>query len=217
MESLQDLERRIAGARSAQAAARTVSAPCIIPLAGPWICRRVAVVGNGGIALELMALLRGIEVVWAVKHEHIGDAFFDRDAAEFLLEELQAQHAQQGGAKRLKLYDDAAAAAPAAGARAGADQREGSGSRAGASGRPQPAVVRSVHGHAVGPRWSEGLRELLDSTRAGRATKLRLETGCEVASVEDGPEGWPVRLRLVSASLLLPCCAPVVLLQCIPG
>lgn len=35
--------------------------------------------------------LRGVDVVWAMKHGHIGDAFFDLDAAQFLLEELQQQ------------------------------------------------------------------------------------------------------------------------------
>lgn len=30
--------------------------------------------------------LRGLDVTWVVRHDHIGDAFFDADAAEFLLE-----------------------------------------------------------------------------------------------------------------------------------
>jgi len=45
--------------------------------------RRLLLVGNGGIALELvdaLALLPHLEVVWAVRHKEIGDAFFDTDA-----------------------------------------------------------------------------------------------------------------------------------------
>lgn len=35
------------------------------------------------------------QIVWAVKHGHIGDAFFDLDAAAFLLRELQYERTQQ--------------------------------------------------------------------------------------------------------------------------
>lgn len=55
---------------------------------------RVMVVGNGGIALELVSALRGVQVVWSLKHGHIGDAFFDLDAAAFLLTEM-AQHQER--------------------------------------------------------------------------------------------------------------------------
>lgn len=32
-----------------------------------------------------------MQVVWVARHSHIGDAFFDLDAAEFLLDELKAE------------------------------------------------------------------------------------------------------------------------------
>ena len=51
--------------------------------------RRIVLVGNGGIALELAHALQSVEVVWALKHSHIGDAFFDYDAAGFLKTELE--------------------------------------------------------------------------------------------------------------------------------
>ncbi|KAK9817209.1 hypothetical protein WJX72_011100 [[Myrmecia] bisecta] len=53
--------------------------------------RRLVLVGNGGIALELVNALRDVEVVWVMKHGHIGDAFLDVDAATFLLQHLQGQ------------------------------------------------------------------------------------------------------------------------------
>lgn len=34
--------------------------------------------------------LRDVETVWAVRNQHIGDAFFDVDAARFLLQHLQS-------------------------------------------------------------------------------------------------------------------------------
>ncbi len=30
-----------------------------------------------------------MQVVWVARHSHIGDAFFDRDAADYLLSELK--------------------------------------------------------------------------------------------------------------------------------
>ncbi|KAA6429030.1 MAG: hypothetical protein FRX49_01140 [Trebouxia sp. A1-2] len=50
--------------------------------------RRIVLVGNGGIALEVAHALSAVEVIWAVKHKHIGDAFFDLDAAAFLCSQL---------------------------------------------------------------------------------------------------------------------------------
>lgn len=52
--------------------------------------RRVAVVGSGGVALELVGTLGGVDLFWAVRGPHVGDAFFDSDASEFLLRRLRA-------------------------------------------------------------------------------------------------------------------------------
>lgn len=45
--------------------------------------------------LSFSGAVRDVEVVWVLKHGHIGDAFFDVDAAEFLLAELQHQQLTQ--------------------------------------------------------------------------------------------------------------------------
>uniref|UniRef100_A0A1I8H3N9 Pyr_redox_2 domain-containing protein n=1 Tax=Macrostomum lignano TaxID=282301 RepID=A0A1I8H3N9_9PLAT len=58
-------------------------------------CRRVLVVGNGGIATELVYELRNVDVVWAVRQDSIGAVFFDAGAAQFLLPSL----ARPGGAR----------------------------------------------------------------------------------------------------------------------
>ncbi|XP_063786159.1 pyridine nucleotide-disulfide oxidoreductase domain-containing protein 1 [Pseudophryne corroboree] len=52
--------------------------------------RRVLVVGNGGIALELVYEIEGCEVIWAVKDKSIGNTFFDPGAAEFLIPQLKS-------------------------------------------------------------------------------------------------------------------------------
>ena len=49
---------------------------------------KLLVVGNGGIALDIVAGVRGVDVCWVVKHESIGDAFFDGECGAFLEEEL---------------------------------------------------------------------------------------------------------------------------------
>lgn len=50
--------------------------------------KRIVVVGNGGIAMELVYSLKNIEVVWIIRDKSIGKTFFDGGAAEFLLSNL---------------------------------------------------------------------------------------------------------------------------------
>lgn len=56
--------------------------------------RRALIVGNGGIAMEVAHEIVGVEVVWAVRERHAGNAFFDEGASSFLLPDL----AQDGAA-----------------------------------------------------------------------------------------------------------------------
>eukprot|EP00624_Nannochloropsis_granulata_P005836 evm.model.NODE_4170_length_6426_cov_20.221910.3 len=51
--------------------------------------RRVLVLGNGGIALELVHEVTGCELVWAVKDTYVGNTFFDHTASGFVLPELE--------------------------------------------------------------------------------------------------------------------------------
>lgn len=50
--------------------------------------RRVVVVGNGGIATELIHEIQGVDIIWAVKDKHISAAFVDPGAAEFFQHRL---------------------------------------------------------------------------------------------------------------------------------
>ncbi|XP_058883862.1 pyridine nucleotide-disulfide oxidoreductase domain-containing protein 1-like [Acipenser ruthenus] len=52
--------------------------------------RRIAVVGNGGIALELVYEIEGCEMTWAVKDKAMGNTFFDAGAAQFLVPQLES-------------------------------------------------------------------------------------------------------------------------------
>lgn len=50
--------------------------------------KRIVVVGNGGIATELVHDISGLEVIWAIKDKHISAAFVDPGAAQFFQEKL---------------------------------------------------------------------------------------------------------------------------------
>jgi NAD(P)H-nitrite reductase large subunit len=47
--------------------------------------KRVCVLGNGGIATELIYELKNIDVIWVIRDKYIASAFVDSGAAEFLM------------------------------------------------------------------------------------------------------------------------------------
>ena len=47
--------------------------------------RRIAVVGNGGIAMEFVHHVRDCQVFWVIKDSHVGNAFFDEQTSEALM------------------------------------------------------------------------------------------------------------------------------------
>lgn len=51
--------------------------------------RRIVVVGNGGIATELVHEVEGVEIIWAIKDKHISATFVDPGAAKFFQEQLK--------------------------------------------------------------------------------------------------------------------------------
>ncbi|GBF99943.1 hypothetical protein Rsub_12636 [Raphidocelis subcapitata] len=157
-ESVQDFAARLAGAH------------------------RVVVVGNGGIALELVGEVRGVEVVWALRHAHIGDAFFDADAAQFLLGELTAaQRARRGGEGAQQ--DERQGGPEGQGSEAQCAERRESGAAAGSSGRgggggggaPAGQGGRRL-GAALGPKWSDALPH-------GAPANVRIERHATVLGV----------------------------------
>ncbi|RZF37930.1 hypothetical protein LSTR_LSTR005430 [Laodelphax striatellus] len=51
--------------------------------------QRIVVVGNGGIATEIVYELTGVEIVWVIKDNHISAPFIDPGAAEFFQDSLK--------------------------------------------------------------------------------------------------------------------------------
>ncbi|KAJ3374680.1 Pyridine nucleotide-disulfide oxidoreductase domain-containing protein 1 [Allomyces arbusculus] len=54
--------------------------------------RRIMVVGNGGIALELLNEIRRIPIVWAIKDNYLGNTFLDAEASAFFEPHLFTQN-----------------------------------------------------------------------------------------------------------------------------
>ncbi|XP_019631402.1 PREDICTED: pyridine nucleotide-disulfide oxidoreductase domain-containing protein 1-like [Branchiostoma belcheri] len=119
--------------------------------------RRVVIVGNGGIALELVYEIEGCEVIWAIKDDSIGNTFFDRGAAEFFLPHLTAAKCEEKKPlKRLKYtHTEPSVASP---------KRED-----------------AAMGGALGPDWKEGWR--MKGKQDQSAHQVHVEYQCEVQEV----------------------------------
>ncbi|XP_069618874.1 pyridine nucleotide-disulfide oxidoreductase domain-containing protein 1 isoform X1 [Ranitomeya imitator] len=119
--------------------------------------RRVLVVGNGGIALELVYEMEGCQVIWAIKDKSIGNTFFDAGAAEFLIPQLKSAKAEPPlTCKRTKYSTEGGAVLLISGR---TDRRFGS---------------------ALGPDWHDGV-DLRAAQEISRC--VHIETGCEVQTV----------------------------------
>ncbi|XP_026182603.1 pyridine nucleotide-disulfide oxidoreductase domain-containing protein 1 isoform X2 [Mastacembelus armatus] len=159
--------------------------------------RRIVVVGNGGIALELVYEVEGCEVIWAVKDKAIGNTFFDAGAAQFLIPSLEADKPQSAApCKRIRYTTEEPAA--------GASQTFTRGRilRGHGSGPTKP-------GSALGPDWHEGI-VLRGAEQVSR--RVTVEYQCEVEKIftfeellnspqqavkpENG--SWPVYIQLTN-------------------
>ncbi|XP_067162330.1 pyridine nucleotide-disulfide oxidoreductase domain-containing protein 1 isoform X2 [Apteryx mantelli] len=118
---------------------------------------RIVVVGNGGIALELVYEIEGCEVIWAIKDKAIGNTFFDAGAAEFLIPKLTAEKQETAMAcKRTKYTME------------GREKKE------------RPIAESDKLGSALGPDWHEGLH--LKGTKEF-SHKVHIEILCEVKKI----------------------------------
>ncbi|RWS31999.1 Pyridine nucleotide-disulfide oxidoreductase domain-containing protein 1-like protein [Leptotrombidium deliense] len=65
------------------------------------VAERVAIVGNGGIALELIHHIQNCELIWIVRDKSAGTTFFDAHAAHFLLSS-KCENTEYNLVRRLK-------------------------------------------------------------------------------------------------------------------
>ncbi|XP_072530299.1 pyridine nucleotide-disulfide oxidoreductase domain-containing protein 1 isoform X2 [Salminus brasiliensis] len=116
--------------------------------------KRMLVVGNGGIALELVYEVEGCEVIWAIKDKAIGNTFFDAGAAQFLIPSLEADKPEKAlPCKRARYTTDKATTST-----------EGS----------------KELGSALGPDWHEGI-SLRGTEEVSH--KVHVEYECEIEKV----------------------------------
>lgn len=160
--------------------------------------KRIVVVGNGGIALELVYEVEGCEVIWAVKDKAIGNTFFDAGAAQFLIPSLEADKPERAAPCKRPRYTTEEPA-PGAAQTFTADKnarRQGS--------------CSTEAGSALGPDWHEGLA-LRGAEQVSR--RVSLEYQCEVEKIFTSAEllnspqqtlrpenvgSWPVYIQLTN-------------------
>ncbi|XP_063073962.1 pyridine nucleotide-disulfide oxidoreductase domain-containing protein 1 [Engraulis encrasicolus] len=148
--------------------------------------RRIVVVGNGGIALELVYEVEGCEVVWAVKDKAIGNTFFDAGAAQFLIPTLDQDKPEKAlPCKRARYTTEPAT--------------DGAGR----------SVASRERGSALGPDWHEGI-SLRGAQKVSHKVTLEYQCGVEsISSQKDSshtpPAGhnteegtWPVYVKLTN-------------------
>jgi NADPH-dependent 2,4-dienoyl-CoA reductase/sulfur reductase-like enzyme len=131
---------------------------------------KVMVVGNGGIALDMVAGMRGVDVCWVVKHGGIGDAFFDGECGVFLEEELHGIRKDRRHADKKPRDAQRGILAPR-------------------SSTKQPVMG----GASVGPSWTGGLGR--DAAHVDTAYgDLVVEKNCEVTRIEKRGDVYRVEL-----------------------
>jgi hypothetical protein len=172
--------------------------------------RRVLVVGNGGIALELVQALqlRGLsssecEVVWVMKDAYIGNTFLDRASSAFLIPDLfpdadpEVPSSSAAGSS-----EDKSKTAP--------DSKDAKDSDKAASAAKKPLRLMTpaagdrsfkvmagsslsakggqrYQGGALGPEWQQHLRlpSAKPSDESKHTPKLTLEFSCDVTRCTD--------------------------------
>lgn len=143
--------------------------------------RRILVVGNGGIATELVHEIDGLEVIWVIKDKHISATFVDPGAAEFFQDKLfknedKKTTNEKAETKRIKY-----------------------------------TIIEgktSKNGPALGPDWHS--KFAIKGANSSLPTKVTIEYECEVAKIlepsetpkEIPPENWPVWAELTNGKVV---------------
>ncbi|XP_039996523.1 pyridine nucleotide-disulfide oxidoreductase domain-containing protein 1 [Xiphias gladius] len=159
--------------------------------------KRIVVVGNGGIALELVYEVEGCEVIWVIKDKAIGNTFFDAGAAQFLIPSLEADKPETAAPRKRPRYTTEEPAADASQTFI-ADRNL----RSPSSGPIEP-------GSALGPDWHEEI-VLRGVEQVSRRVSVEYQCNLEkILSSEEllnsqqqtlRPEygSWPVYIQLTN-------------------
>lgn len=135
--------------------------------------RRMVIVGNGGIASEIVHATRGIQKVWVIKDDYISATFIDPGAAEFLQdtfkkEPLQSENNTHVISRRHVFTEEDTLV----------------------------ALNKNLKSAALGPDWYKKLEGIRNETGE---LELEIVYKVEVKSVtEETDEGYPVKVELTN-------------------
>lgn len=149
--------------------------------------RHVIIVGNGGIALELVHSIRDCFITWVIKNKHIGNAFFDSRGGDALFRILNATRSSDRKCKRSTRI-------------CGKEQisrgkNESVESETSKLSVDSPPSQGGGFGAGVGPNWvghggkcifKGSLETDGNETRAPGLFEMQIEYECEVKSVSKG-------------------------------
>ena len=118
--------------------------------------RKIVIVGNGGIATELVHELQNVEIVWVIKDSSISATFVDCGAGQFFLDDLTKSQDEKSSAvtKRTKYT---------------------------AMEFEELSTTKNVIGGALGPDWHSSM-----NTKSGlsQGKKVNIETECEIQDIK---------------------------------
>lgn len=128
--------------------------------------RKIIVIGNGGIASEIIHEVKGVEKIWVVKDEHITKTFLDPGASEFLMAGM-GKNSDKGDSviKRLK-YE--------------VNKKDG-------------VETNAVASPALGPDWHSEFE--LNGVNENEGIKVEYGTFVESINLNKSGE-WPVTVKL---------------------
>ncbi|XP_014468888.1 PREDICTED: pyridine nucleotide-disulfide oxidoreductase domain-containing protein 1 [Dinoponera quadriceps] len=144
--------------------------------------RRAVVVGNGGIATEIVHEVKGVEMVWVIKDKHISATFVDPGAAEFFLSGISRS-----------------------------DKSEDLSTDAQPTKRMRYVVSDSTpieNGAALGPDWHSSFD--MSGGALLQSTNVHVEYECEVSRLlspdernePDSKEEWPIYAQLTNGKIV---------------
>ncbi|XP_076661799.1 pyridine nucleotide-disulfide oxidoreductase domain 1 [Halictus rubicundus] len=142
--------------------------------------RKIVIVGNGGIATEIVHEIDGIEIIWVIKDKHISATFVDPGAAEFFMDKVQKTDADSS-------------------------TRASSITKTMRYTISDRKLVKD--GPALGPNWHNNIE--IKGT-ALKSAKVQVEYECEILKVFnesekkelDPAEQWPVYVKLTNGKII---------------
>ncbi|XP_015781926.1 pyridine nucleotide-disulfide oxidoreductase domain-containing protein 1-like [Tetranychus urticae] len=121
---------------------------------------RVVVVGNGGIATELVYSIEFCQIIWAIKDSSFGSTFLDPGAAQFFTQYLKKEkRSKETIIKRIKYSQ---------------------GAEPGTSNDDSGKYLQNLYGSALGPDWSDNI-EMKGASKEMRS--IEIEYNCEVNQI----------------------------------